>query len=133
MTRINRLDSHVEDFDYNDIIADVSPTAFLTTAKLDASETPLVRGTVLVGTTADGNFKAASEALKATDVVYILAENIEKAEAGDEVAAYKSGHFYGNRLATDGEYELAAADFEILRKSGILTKDVLEAVGSEEV
>lgn len=133
MTRINRLDATVGESAYDDIIADVTPSAFLTTAKLAASETPLERGTVLIASSADGQFSAASKAIEATDVALILAEDIEKADADDEVAAYKSGHFFANRLKTDGEYELAAADFEALRKSGILTKDILEAVGSEAV
>lgn len=133
MTRTNRLDASVGEFAYDDIIADTTPTAFLTTVKLAASETPLVRGTVLVSATADGQFKPVSEDLTATDVLLILAEDLEKAEADDEAAAYKSGHFFGNRLATDGSYELVAADFELLRKSGILTKDILEDVGLEQV
>ena len=134
MTRVNRLDSTVDEFEYNEILADVSPVAYKTTAKIAASDKAMKRGTVLVAESADGQFKAASEALKATDVVLILAENLEKVEADMIVAAYKSGFFYGNRLSTDGEYELTAADFELLRKSGYLTKDVIEeASGSEAV
>lgn len=128
-----RLDTTIGEYAYDDIIADVTPTPFLTTAKLAASEKPLVRGTVLVAASADGQFKAASEALKATDVLLILAEDIEKAEADDEVAAYHTGFFWGNRLATDGEYELTAADFDQLRRSNLLTKDIFEDAGSEGV
>ena len=133
MSHINRLDATVDEFAYDDIIADTTPTAFMTTAKLAASETPLARGTVLIASAADGQFAAASKAIEASDVVLILAEDIDKAEADDEVAAYKSGHFYANRLKTDGEYELAAADIVALRKSGFLTKDVIEDAGSEAV
>lgn len=128
-----RFDATIGERVYDDIIAYPTPSALQTTAKLAASETPLERGTVLVAASADGQFKAASEALKATDVVLILMEDIEKAEADDEVAAYKTGNFYGNRLKTDGEYELTVADFEMLRKSGIQTQDVLEHAGSEGV
>lgn len=128
-----RLDATIDEFAYDDILADTTPAAFVTTVKLAASEKALPKGTVLVCDTADGQFKAASEALKATDTIFILAEDVEKAEADDVVGAYKSGNFYRNRLVGDGEYELAAADFETLRKSGYLTKDVIENAGSEEV
>ena len=128
-----RLDCNVgESLDTN-IIADVTPTAFETTAKLAASEKPLAVGTVLVASSADGQFSPASKAIEATDVVLILAEPIKKAEADDEVAAYKTGHFFGNRLVTDGEYELAAADFDAMRRQGFVFKDILEAVRSEAV
>lgn len=134
MARENRLDATIGEFEYDDIVADVTPTAFKTTAKLAASETPLEHGTILIAATADGQYKAVSEAIKATDSVLILAEDLEKAEADDEVAAYKTGHFFGNRLKTDGSYELVAADWDALRRLGYVFKDIIEDLsGSEDV
>ncbi len=121
-----RLDAMIGEGLYNDIFADTDPKAFVTGIKLEESETPLLRGTVMVGTAADGNFKPISEALTAESIVYILAENVDKATAGAEASAYKSGHFVRNRLITDGEYTLAEGDFEHMRQAGILSKVMLE-------
>lgn len=128
-----RLDKKVGELAYDDIIADTEPTALVTTVKLAASEGPLERGTVLVAASADAECSPASTALTATDCLFVLAEDIEKAEGSDVAQAYKTGNFYRDRLKTDGEYELAAADIETLRKSGIQTKSVIEALDAEGV
>lgn len=116
---------------YDDIFAATSPTAHAVPVKLDESEGPIERGTVIVASEAGGNCKPASQALTATDQVFVLAETVESATAGDIAEAYECGSFIKGRLATDGEYELTDADLEILRKSGILVQDYIPFNRSE--
>lgn len=111
---------------YDDIIAMTEPSTLVTTVTLAQSDKPLARGTVLVASEAGGTFAPASEALKATDVLVVLAESIESAEANEVVQAYKAGNFVRGRLTGNGTYTLAAADFEALRKSGIQTTGMVE-------
>lgn len=127
-----RLDEFVGRHDFDDIIADVDPSLHVAAVKLDTSETALKRGTVLVGTAGE-NLKPISEALTAEKAVYILAEDVPSATAGDVVTAYTTGCFATSRLLTDGEYELVAADLEIMRNAGLLTQGIVELAGSEAV
>lgn len=113
--------------EFDDIIANVEPTALVATVELGASDKPLVRGTVLVVN--DGKAAPAKAAL-GNDPVYVLAENVDDPQDGDIVSAYKTGNFVRGRLVADG-YSLVAADFEALRKSGIITTGMIEDVDSE--
>ena len=128
-----RLDTPVGEALYDDIIADTDPTTHITTVKLAASEGPLVKGTVLVAATVGSQCSPASAAITAENAVYILAEDIEKAEADDMAVAYKTGNFIKSRLVTDGEYELADGDIEQMRRAGILVTGMIEAAGSEDL
>lgn len=128
-----RLDANADVHLYDDIFADIYPVALTTTVELGVSEGPLKRGTVITAKSADGQFAPVSAALSEGDVVYILAENVDKAEAGDPVDAYKTGNFARGRLSTDGEYELVAADYEYMRDAGLQTKAIFEAPVLESV
>ncbi len=122
---MTRLDSTVGTLAYDDIFAGVTPDAHTTTVKLAASEAALARGTVLAGVPG-GNMAALSKAVAAGEAVYILAETVESAAAGDVAVAYKTGNFARNRLKCGGTYKLVAADIEALRQAGIITADVIE-------
>lgn len=130
---MTRLDSELGTHKFDDIIADVSPSPLIASVKLAASETPLVRGTIITAKTADGQFAALSAAIADDDVVFILADDVAKAEADDVATAYKAGNFIRDRLVTDGEYELVAADFEALRDAGIQTTGMIEDAGTESL
>ncbi len=120
-----RLDKTVGTCAYDDILAGTSPAAHTTTVKLSASEASIARGTVLAGAPG-GNLAPLAKAVAAGEAVYILAEPVESAEAGDAAEAYKTGCFARNRLKCAGSYELAAADIEALRQAGIITADAIE-------
>lgn len=126
-----RLDNPLGTHEFDDIIAGTAPSPLITSIELDASEGPIVRGTVVTAKSADGKFKPVSEALTTGDIVYIIADDVEKAESGDVATAYKTGNFVKGRLVTDGEYELTAADFEFLRDAGIQTTGMIEVADSE--
>lgn len=130
---MTRLDSEFGTHKFDDIIADVSPSPLIASVKLAASEIPLVRGTIITAKTADGQFGALSAAIAEDDVVFILADDVAKAEADDVATAYKAGNFIRDRLVTDGEYELVAADFEALRDAGIQTTGMIEDAGTESL
>lgn len=123
---MTRLDTDLGTHAFDDILAATEPSPLITTVKLAASETPLTRGTVIASKTADGQFKALDAAIADDDVVLVLADDVEKAEADDVATAYKTGNFVRDRLVANGEYELAAADFEALRDAGIQTTGMIE-------
>ena len=128
-----RLDATVGTHEFDDIFVDIYPVALTTSVELAASETPLARGTVICADTADGRFAPVSEALASPKVVLVLAEDVDKATAGDVVDAYKTGNFARPRLATDGEYTLVAADYEYMRDAGLQSKDLFEAPALESL
>lgn len=126
-----RLDGDVAVHEYDDIFADPFPKALIATVELAAAEKGVQRGTILSAKSADGQFAAITQALESGDVVFIAADSIDKAEAGDVITVYKTGNFVRGRLLTDGEYEPVDADFEFLRDAGIQTTamaEVLEGV-----
>ena len=114
--------------EFDDIIANVEPTALTATVELGASNKPLVRGTVLVVT--DGKAAPAKAAL-GNDPVYVLAETVDDPQDGDVASAYKTGNFVRDRLVTDG-YSLTAADYEVMRKAGLITTGMIEVVVPED-
>lgn len=130
---MSRLDIKLDEAYYDDILAATEPSPLIASVKLAESQTPLKRGTVLVAASAGEQCKPASEALKDSDAIYILAETLEKAAADEVTMAFKAGHFIKERLVTDGEYELVAADFELLRKSGLQVQGMIEDPALEGV
>lgn len=122
MTKINETIGAVE---YDGLIVANVPVADVVTVKLAAGTGVLKRGTVITGT-AGGALAPVAAALDATKAVYILADDTDITEA-TVAAAYRAGHFARNKLVTNGSYTLTAADKEILRKSGILLSDAIEA------
>ena len=108
---------------YDGLIVANVPVADVVIVNLAASGV-LKRGTVVTGT-AGGALAAASQALSATNAVYILADDVDATEA-TTATAYRTGHFAANKLITNGTYVLTAADKEIMRKAGILLSDAIE-------
>ena len=107
---------------YDGLIVSNSPAADVVTVKLAAAG-ELKRGTVVTGTPG-GELAAAKAALSATAGIYILADDVDATEA-TYATAYRTGHFAGNKLITDG-YTLTDADKETMRKAGILLSDAVE-------
>lgn len=118
-----RIDSVVGTHDYDGLIVGTEPAPLTSTIKVAANKT-LKRGTVVCAAAAGGDCDAVAAAL-ANEVVYILADDVKTGAAAQTAEAYKTGCFARNKLITDGTYQLAAADIEYLRKSGIQTEDVL--------
>lgn len=108
---------------YDGLIVGNVPVADVVTINLAAGGV-LKRGTVVTGT-AGGTLAAVAAALDATKATYILADDVDTAEA-TTATAYRTGHFAANKLITNGTYVLTAADKEVLRKSGILLSDAIE-------
>ena len=107
---------------YDGLIVANVPVADVVIVNLAASGV-LKRGTVVTGT-AGGALAAASQALSATNAVYILADDVDATEA-TTATAYRTGHFAANKLITNGTSALTAADKETLRKTGILLSDAI--------
>lgn len=136
-----RLDQTVGTADYNDIFAAATPTAHVTTVKVqgnqvDGDNETLHRGTVLVGTPG-GTLKPIEGAVGITasgtgtvtvaaPTVVVLAEDVDVVKDTDSVAhAYKTGNFRFEALLTDPDYTLTAADLDYMRTHGILVSDSL--------
>lgn len=133
-----RLDELVGAREYDDIFAGATPTALVGTILLAEGNGVLKRGTIVSGTAGEG-LEAVSAALGisasgsdsiavAKPAVYVLAEDVDTGDSGSstvEAFAYKTGCFARQRLLTDGEYEMTAADWEYLRGEGIITEDIL--------
>lgn len=121
-----RLDENLGSVGYDGLIVANEPVADVVTVKLAASKGVLARGTVITGA-AGGEMSAASAALVATNVVYILADETDTGTGTAVTAtAYRTGHFARNKLSIGGSYTLAAADEEIMRNAGILLSDALD-------
>lgn len=108
---------------FDGLIVSNVPVADVVTINLAAGGA-LKRGTVVTGT-AGGALAPAAAALDASKAIYILADDVNTAEA-TTATAYRTGHFAANKLITNGTYALTAADKETLRKVGILLSDAIE-------
>ena len=116
-----RLDTTIGPVEYDNLIAAVYPPATTFMVTLDGSQGVLKRGTVLAGSAAEAVILASGGTPFA-----ILADDTDTT-GGDEVAlAYRSGHFFKNRLIVADGYELTAADAETLRGKDIFVSDGLD-------
>ena len=108
---------------YDKLIYNVDQVPDAVTVKIAASQGQHESGAVLVGT-AGAELSHCSKVLADTDVVYILAEDIDATEATN-ATAYRTGHFCRDGINTKS-YQLTAADEEHMRKEGIILSDALE-------
>ena len=120
-----KLNETIGTVEYDGLFVSNIPVADVVHVKLAAGEGTLKRGTVVTGAPG-GELAAAAAALVATNGTYILTDDVELSDAVTVATAYRSGHFARNKVSTDGEYTLTAADEEILRKSGIFFADAVE-------
>lgn len=119
-----KLNENIGAVEYDGIINSACH-ADVVTVKLKAGQGVLKRGTIVSGT-AGGELEALKEALTASTMGYILADDTDTAVT-TVATAYRTGHFNRNKLITADGYTLTAADEEILRACGILLSDAIEA------
>lgn len=125
-----RLDTDLETMEYDDVITGAGPY-HKSAIKLTQGKGVLKRGTVVTGTAGEGlaPVSAALSGADALDPVYILCEDTDTGDSGSSTVvafAYDSGEFLKERLATDGEYTLADADFAYMRVQGFRFKSIIE-------
>lgn len=106
---------------YDGLIIDTTPVADVVTVTLAAGQGVVARGSVVTGT-AGGSLSVATAALTAEKATYIVADDVDTTGGVVTVSAYRCGHFSRSALKAKG-YTLVAADFEVLRKAGIVVGD----------
>lgn len=117
-----KMNETIGNVDFETLIVDACPPADVVAVTLAAGT--YKRGTVVTGTVG-GELAAVAAALTADNGTYILCDDVKLDEAG-VAFAYRTGHFNGKALITNGTYNLVAADKEVLRKSGILVSDAID-------
>lgn len=118
------LNETIGSVEYDGLFVSNVPEADVVHIKLAAGNGVLKRGTVVTGA-AGGELAPVADAIAATNATYILTDAVDTTGAVAVATAYRTGHFARNKLHTNGTYALAAADEEILRKSGILLSDAI--------
>ena len=116
-----RLDTTIGPVEYDNLIAAVYPPATTFMVTLAASQGVLKRGTVLAGTVA-----AATAMASGGTPFAILADDTDTTGGAEAALAYRSGHFFKNRLIVADGYELSAANVEALRGKDIFVSDGLD-------
>lgn len=119
------LNETIGTVEFDGLIVSNVPVAKVATVTLAKGAGVIARGTLITGT-AGGELAPASAALSANNAVYVLADDTDVSGGAATATAYRSGHFARNKVGT-GAYNLTAADAEVLRKSGILLSDAIEA------
>lgn len=117
-----KMNETIGKVDFETLIVDACPPADVVAVTL--AKGTYKRGTVVTGTVG-GELAAATGALTAENATYILCDDVTLDSAG-VAFAYRTGHFNGKALITNGVYKLVAADKELLRKSGILISDAMD-------
>lgn len=124
---MKELQNKVGTSEQDNLIAKLCPPAEAVGIYLAAeAETTYQRGTILA---LDGDAASpVSGAISAGTPVYVLCDTVTADEAGNiAVAAYRCGSFNRNAVITDGDYELTAADRDVLRTHDIILTDMLDA------
>lgn len=122
-----RLDSTVGSADYNDVFAAATPAAHVATIELAQSQGALARGTVVSGTPGAAMSVVAAELSSSAPAVYVLAEDVDTGtESSVQAIAYKSGNFRRGALSFGPDYDPTAADWDYMRRCGILTTDSID-------
>ena len=119
-----KLNETIGTVEHDGLFVSNIPVADVVHVKLAAGEGTLKRGTVVTGAPG-GELAAAKAAIVATNGTYILTDDVD-VSAGAVATAYRSGHFARNKVITGGNYNITAADEEILRNAGIIFADAIE-------
>lgn len=122
-----RLDESLGTVGFDTLFVENIPEADVVAVKLAASQGVLPRGTLISGTPGGSDFAALAAAAEGAKALFVLADDVDTGTDGAVVGiAYRTGYFNRAAVKVKEEYNLTAADEEVLRSKGILLSDALD-------